>query len=168
MSVFGWMRAKSYIGFKRMSLRRRTICASQLLKEPENILIVLPMREEELESVVREVKEWVQGHRKTLLISNFSSSDRSIICCDKLAPFSEEVQSLRDSLKRHKIDLLIDLNQKPQDRSRMISLVSGAKLRVASFSDPPFFNCHIRIGGQSSFRALEILRILEEYLGQDR
>ena len=165
MSVFGWMRAKSYIGLKRVSIRRRTICASQLLREPEKILIVLPMRQEELESVVREVKRWMQNYRRTLLISNFSSSDRNIIYCDKLAPFSEEVQSLRESLKPHKIDLLIDLNRKPQDRSRMISLISGAKLRVASFSDPPFFNCHIRIREESPFRTLEVLRILETYLG---
>jgi len=108
----------------------------------------------------------MEGHSRTLLVSNFRLSDKNIIYCDKLTPFTEETRSLRDSLNRYKVELLVDLNRKPQDRSRMISLLSGAKLRVASFSDPPFFNCHIKMEDEeeSSFRALEVLRILDGYL----
>lgn len=164
MNAPEWIRVKLYIGFKRAFMRSRPVCVSQILREPEEILIVLPTREEELEPVIKSVRKWMDDRNRTLVVSNFHSSDGNVICCDNTIPFTKEFYRLKDLINLHSIDLLIDLNERPQDRSRMISLLSKAKLRVASFKDPPFFNCQIRIGEEAPTRSTELLRILEQYI----
>lgn len=164
--AFEWISTKLYIGFKRIFIRNKPVCASQILRRPESILIVLPIQEEELAAIISWVKRWMASNRKTLVVTNFQSSNGNTMCCDKLVPFSEEFYRFKDSLTLHHINLLIDLNEKAQDRSRMISLVSRAKLRVASFSDSPFFNCQIKIKEDLPIRSTELLRILEGYLAK--
>lgn len=164
MSASEWIRTKLYIRFKRTFIRSRPVCASQILMEPEGILIVLPTREKELATVVKWVKRWIGRNKKTLVVTNFHSSNGGTIYCDKIVPFGKEFYRLKDALSLHNIDLLIDLSEEPQDRSRMICILSKAKLKVASFPDPPFFNCQIRIATESLVHTTEVLRILEEYL----
>jgi len=164
MNILEWVRMKLYLSLKKPFVRSRPVCASQILRKPEEVLIVLPTREDVLEFVVKSVRKWIDAHRRTLVVSNFHSSDANVIYCDSTIPFSREFYRLKDLLNPHSIDLLIDLNEKPQDRSRMIALVSDAKLRVASFSDLPFFNCQIKVGGEALIRGTELLRILTDYL----
>jgi hypothetical protein len=164
MNMLECLRMKFYLRFKRLFMRSNPICASRILREPDEVLIVLPTREDSLESVVKSVRRWIDDHKRTLVVSNFHSSDANVIYCDSTVPFGKEFYRLKDLLNPHSIDLLIDLNEKPQDRSRMIALVSSAELRVASFSDLPFFNCHIKIGGDPLIRGTELLRVLKDYL----
>ncbi|KPJ49951.1 hypothetical protein AMJ40_04370 [candidate division TA06 bacterium DG_26] len=162
MSVLNWLRTKLYVGFKKLIMRNRPVCASQILTSPEGVLIVLPTRDEELGSVARHVRGWTSGGRRTLVISSFHSASGTTICCDSLLPFGKEFYSLKDSLHPHPIDLLVDLNERTSDRSRMIAVLSGAPLRVACFDDPPFFNCQVRIEKSTPGRGTELLRTLED------
>lgn len=164
MNALGWISTKLYIGFKRVFTRSKPVCASKILRKPQGILIVLPTRKENLRVLINWVKRWKRG--KILMVSSppsFIGGVRGAIYCGKVLPFGKEFYRLRDSVALHSVNLLIDLNEKPQDRSRMISLLSKAELRVASFSDPPFFNCQIKVGKRSPNGGVELLRILEGY-----
>jgi len=165
MRALGWISTKLYIGFKRIFTRPKPVCASKILRKPQGVLIVLQTRDENSGASINWVKRWKR--RKILMVSGSTYSIggvRGAIYCGKVVPFSKEFYRLRDSLASHSINLLIDLNEKPQDRSRMISVLSKAELRVASFSDPPFFNCQIKVGKGSPNGGAELLRILERYL----
>ncbi len=151
---------------RRLSFEREPICASKLLQDPKGILIVLPRREEEFGKVTRWVRRWMGQREGTLVISSFFCANRSTICCDELIPSGDDFRRLKGALERQAIEMLVDLSDRPQDRSRMISLLSGAKLRVASFSDPPFFNCQIRVEETESPQSMGLLRVIEGCLAE--
>ena len=160
--MLGWMRRKLFILFRRLSFGSEPICVSKLLQDPQGVLIVLPRREEEFGKVTRWVRRWMGQREGVLVVSSFFCANRSTICCDELIPSDDDFRKLKGVLDRRSIDMLIDLSDRPQDRSRMISLLSGARLRVASFSDPPFFNCQIRTEGTETAQSIGLLKVLEE------
>ena len=152
--VFRWLATQVYLTLHRPFLRRHLTHFSQILKEPKRIILRLPTAPGELLfaiptlQVIRKVYRdsriflLVSEERKILLQGNHHF-DGITLDDHRTLPFTPTFFRWKRHLRRQGFDLFIDLCPKNGNRGRLISLLSGAKVRIGRDEGEPFYNCEI-------------------------
>lgn len=151
--MFGWVIRKVWIFSKRIFKRNRPISVFETIRSARSVLLILPYDNNSFPSALPAVKLLKKLKKNKKMISlvgrdKFYLLKRTriekIFYEGKLTPLTSQYTALKDALKKENCDILVDFNRKRDDRSTIISTLSKAKLRIATFENTPFFNCQAK------------------------
>lgn len=165
-----------YLALHRPFLRRRVTPFSRILREPIGIILRLPTAPGELLfatptlRVIRRVFDnskiflLVSEERKTLLQEN-PHFNGITLDDERILPLTPSFFRWKRHLRRQKFDLFIDLCRNNQNRGRLLSLLTGAKVRIGREAGEPFFNCEIFDEEKHQDEVDKHLHLISPFLG---
>lgn len=151
--MFGRLVTRAYLNLARIVSRKRAVDFTEVLREPKKILLHLPVGAGEswfalpaLDSLRHHYRNCglsilLPDKRETLLEEPLGE----IISYGKLTPLSGPFRTLKGALKESAYDMFVDFNPREDMSSRILSLLSGARVRVGYRAKRgfPFFNCQV-------------------------
>ena len=145
-----------YLYLHRPFLSRRIVAFSQNLREPERILIRLPPSPGELLFAIPTLERIRKSYRESRIFFLIPIARRFILrenpWCEgviledeRIIPFSPAFFRWKNHLRKQAFDLYMDFMSYDGQRGQLLSLLSGAKVRMICGKGAPFFNCEIRV-----------------------
>ena len=151
--MFGWVIRKVWVFFKEIFKRNRPISVFETIRSARSVLLILPYENDLIPfalPAVKLLKKRKKDRKMIFLVGKdkFHLLKRirieKIFYEGKLTPLTNQYMALKDALEKENCEILVDFNRKRDDRSTIISILSKAKLRIASFENTPFFNCQVK------------------------
>ena len=148
--------AQIYLNLHRLFLRRRIVHFSQILGEPKEVLIRLPNAPGEILFATPTLKRIRKNYGESRIFLLLPKDRRFILRenpwyegvileDERMLPFSPSFFRWKSHLRRQGFDLYIDLCERDALLGRLLSLASGAKVRMVRGEGSPFFNCEIHV-----------------------